>query len=233
MLTETIAGIDTIIVPGSATPRKHVVLLHGYGANNADLAPIASALSPHLPSVRWLMPNGFEPLGDLPFAFEGRQWFPLDRTDLDHYFQTKNYKAIGRLFINSLADAYERMLQYLKAADIPLQDLVLAGFSQGAMLATHVALKLPMPPSGLIALAGVMLPENGWEEAAQKRQTMPVFQAHGTLDMVLPFELAEHLAHLWRDNKVPHEFVSFPGGHEIPQLVLQGMYQFLRQQTTL
>ena len=230
MKKDTIAGTETIIVHGAAAAKKHVVLLHGYGANNADLAPIAETLSPHLPGITWLLPNGFEPLENLPFAFEGRQWFALDRSNLERYFLTKNYAALGRLFAPALDNACERLLRFLKAADVPLQDIILAGFSQGAMLASHVALRLPASPSGLIALSGIFLPENGWEAAAPLRKKMPVFQAHGIKDQVLPFELAKLLVELWRASDVPIEFVPFQGGHEIPPEVLQGLKQFLQRQ---
>ena len=63
-------------LPDKAT--SVVVLLHGYGADRADLLGLADPLSPHLPGTAFHAPDAPEPCANNPM---GRQWFPIPWLD--------------------------------------------------------------------------------------------------------------------------------------------------------
>ena len=100
--------------------------------------------------------------------------------------------------------------------DLELSQIVLGGFSQGSMLATDVALRLPDPPGLLCVLSGTLLCEDDWRELAAERGELPVFQSHGNQDPLLPFQAAEWLRDLFAESGMDVEFLPFTGPHTIP-----------------
>jgi phospholipase/carboxylesterase len=55
-----------------------------------------------------------------------------------------------------------------------------------------------------------------------------VFQSHGRLDPLLPFESAVALRGLLEEGGAQVDFVAFDGAHEIPPLVVDRLASFLR-----
>jgi len=110
---------------------------------------------------------------------------------------------------------------------LPYSHLTLGGFSQGAMIATDVALRLEEPPQGLAILSGTLLLEDTWRAKAKARAGLRVFQAHGRGDPVLSFQAAEALRDLWLDAQAAHEFLPFDGGHTITGEALTRLARFL------
>jgi len=121
-----------------------------------------------------------------------------------------------------------RLLDQLQARlGVTDSQLVLGGFSQGAMLALDVALHRAAPPAALVLMSGTLVNESEWQPRMTKLAGMPVFQSHGRRDPLLPFDVAEVL----RDRLIAAgarvEWVQFLGGHEIPPVVLDGVAKFL------
>ena len=76
---------------------------------------------------------------------------------------------------------------------LPMEKIIVGGFSQGSMLATDVALHLPHPVGGLIVWSGALINEPIWREQAQRQQQTTVVQTHGRTDPLLPISGAEDL----------------------------------------
>src|ERR1700748_67423 len=112
---------------GAAT--QLVVLLHGYGADGDDLIGLAPHWQKLLPGAAFVAPHAPD---RVPGAPSGFQWFPIARLD-PH--EVKNGVAMDAPRIGEFLDAE------LAAVDLPPERLVLAGFSQGAMLALHLGLR--------------------------------------------------------------------------------------------
>ena len=105
--------------------------------------------------------------------------------------------------------------------------LILAGFSQGGMLAMDVALAADPPVDRVAVLSGTLLSETLWR-GRMARPTKPVaFLTHGRQDGVLPFAGSERLKALLEENDFQVTWLAFEGGHEIPDLVLDGLRAFV------
>ena len=98
---------------------------------------------------------------------------------------------------------------------LPLSRVLLGGFSQGAMLATDVALRLEEAPLGLVALSGTLLVEDVWAPKAKARAGLHVFQTHGRNDPILSFLAATWLHELFVSSGMQVELHPFDGGHTI------------------
>jgi phospholipase/carboxylesterase len=230
-----LAGLDVEIFQAtSGPPRGCVVLCHGFGASGHDLVGLAPYLvkqHPRLADVRFVFPAGPIDLGELGFG-DARAWWMIDMVALQQLASKPDaLREFRKLEPEGMADArkavHALVMQLADATRLPMSKIVLGGFSQGAMIATDVALRLEEAPAGLVVLSGTLLLEDAWRAKATARAGLPVLQSHGTLDPVLPFAAAEWLAQLLRDAGMQHEFVPFTGGHTIPDGVLQKLGTFL------
>jgi phospholipase/carboxylesterase len=102
--------------------------------------------------------------------------------------------------------------------------VVLAGFSQGGMLATVVALRQPQLCDGL-ACFSTALPELSAEETAQL--DMPVFVGHGRFDTVIAPQHGLELAGKLEELGGRTSLYMFNGGHEITALELEAFCAWL------
>jgi phospholipase/carboxylesterase len=98
--------------------------------------------------------------------------------------------------------------------------LVLGGFSQGAMLACDVGLRLEPAPAALVLFSGSLINAPEWRQLAPRRRGLPVFQSHGREDPILPYGDAERARELLEEAGLEVEFLPFPGGHGIHPLAL-------------
>jgi phospholipase/carboxylesterase len=109
--------------------------------------------------------------------------------------------------------------------------LVLGGFSQGAMLATDVTLRAATPPAGLVVLSGSLLASEEWRPLMPGRSGLPVLQSHGRSDPILPYELAEQLKTELTQAGLLVEFHPWNGGHGIPAGVIDALGRFMARVT--
>ncbi|MFT4103225.1 MAG: dienelactone hydrolase family protein [Burkholderiaceae bacterium] len=121
-----------------------VVVLHGYGKSGENIKQrLAEPLSRQLPQVAFFAPDGFEPWeGE---GAPGRQWF--SRKDITPELRLRRVQAL-----------YPRLLalieRELAATGVPAERLVLAGFSQGAILSLHHAAVSTQRNARVLAYAG-------------------------------------------------------------------------------
>ena len=60
-----------------------------------------------------------------------------------------------------------------------------------------------------------------------------MLQSHGQQDALLPHAAAERLRDLLREAELEVEWLSFRGGHEIPDRVMEAMGRFITKATSL
>ncbi len=171
-------ALRTIVMPPQsdrAATGRSLVLLHGYGANAADLLPLRDALAPDWTAVALEAPLDLGPMG-MP---GGRAWFHLS-PDPEGGIAYDTEGAVA---------AMDRLAQdvpaALKAAGLAVEDAVVLGFSQGAMLGHGLVLHAQLPLLGLAACSGRLIPEV-FTPSATTPMDFPVFLSHGTHDELIP-----------------------------------------------
>lgn len=104
---------------------------------------------------------------------------------------------------------------------LPLSKFVIAGFSQGSMLALDVSLRLPQSPYACIIMSGILINRDEYVKLAGKRKELKIVQSHGTSDFVLPFVGATALRDVLIKSGVNVEFIQFNGAHQVPLELMQ------------
>jgi phospholipase/carboxylesterase len=205
-----------------------VILLHGFGAPGDDLVSLAGALAAPA-GTRFVFPEG--PLL-LNFGFgDSRAWWIIDMARIQADREAGRIRDLSNEVPRGLAQARERVLALLDDVQRRLKAdpraTVIGGFSQGAMLACDALLRTARPFAGLIQLSGTLLARQEWLPLMAKRKTLPVFQSHGTLDEILPYVMAERLRDEFVDAGLAVEWISFRGGHGIPEPVVNRLGSFI------
>lgn len=208
---------------------KWIILFHGYGADATDLAGLTDSFnfSDKISDqadrqCNWLFPNGplTVPIGP---GYSGRAWWTIRMSDISADLDWSQQRPQG---LDQAANTVMKMISSMKFA---WKDLILGGFSQGAMLATEVFLKAPETPAGLICLSGTMLSEPSWSELAVSRKGSTVLISHGEADQVLPHKGTQKLKTFFEKFEIKTQFVSFRGGHEIPKVVIDKMGSYIKE----
>jgi phospholipase/carboxylesterase len=154
-------------------PKQAVVLLHGYGSDGNDLIGLAPHWQGLLPDAVFISPNAPEPCRQFAFGF---QWFDIS-FDGDRLAKRQEGVMQARpVLLEFLEDLWSQ-------SGIAPEETILAGFSQGAMMALHTGLSMERPLMGIIAFSGAFLPPPGFGGATLAKT--PVCLVHGDSDDVV------------------------------------------------
>lgn len=238
-ITTSLGGLECrVLQEGDGPPRAAVVICHGFGAPGDDLVGLyeeLNSLAPALRGVRFVFPAAPLSLASMGYG-DARAWWLIDFEQIQA-LNAGDLEALQEFRKEEPAGMAKARAMMLKAIDelavqtgLPLSKLVLGGFSQGAMITTDLALRLPEPPAALVILSGTLLLEDVWRQKAKARAGLPIFQSHGRQDPILRFDAAERLRDLLTEAGSPPQWVPFDGPHAIPQSVLGKLAQFLAAQ---
>jgi phospholipase/carboxylesterase len=206
--------------------RAPLVLLHGYGSSAEQWLPFTQTI--HIPaSRRFVFPEAPETSPDGPSG--GRVWWRLDLAsyrapgnglpDLSHARPAGLGRSVETM--QRLLSDLQRRLGYRQ------DDLILGGFSQGAMIAADVGFRTQTPMKALVLLSGTVVDEPSWNASMRTRRGLPVFISHGRRDNILPFAISQRLQQTMRDAGLQVTWVPFEGGHEMPMEVVDALNAFL------
>jgi phospholipase/carboxylesterase len=193
------------IPPASGTPTHLLVMLHGWGADASDLAPLATVLN--LPNYQFIFPSAPFPHPEVP---GGKAWYALE---------TPNY--------NGLEESQQMLSDWLRSLEastgVPLSRTILSGFSQGGAMTLDVGSSLPL--AGLCSLSGYLhaKPHNG------DYPLPPVLIIHGTQDTVVPLKAAWQARDTFIALGAKVEYRDFEMGHEITSDAIEVLQAFIEK----
>ena len=172
----TIVLPDTLVHrvrPAAGTPEGALVLLHGRGADEADLLPFLDLLDPRRRLV------GITPGAPLFLPPGGRHWYAVPRVGHPDPATFAQTWATLTAFVDAIP----------AATGVPWERIILGGFSQGSVMAYALGLGVGRPsPAGIVAMSGFVPTVAGWEPDLAARSGLPVWIAHGRNDPVISVE---------------------------------------------
>jgi phospholipase/carboxylesterase len=207
-----------------------VVLLHGFGARGDDLCQLHRVMD--VPrELRFVFPEATLAPRELA-DYGGRAWWMIDTVAMQQSVATGRSRDRSDETPAGMAEAHARVTALLDAVQHELsaqpEQIVLGGFSQGAMLSCDVALRSERKLAGLVLLSTTLLCRRDWQPRMAARHELPIFQSHGRADPLLPFAVATELRDLFRAAGCNVDWHEFNGGHELSMDVLQALAKFLR-----
>ena len=193
-----------------------VVVLHGRGANEEDLLPIARSLPDSLHVVSLRAPDRLQ---------GGYTWYELDLSGGGlHQSQpdAADFERSRRLVTESIDAAIDEY-------GIDRDHIGLLGFSQGAITSLSLLLDDPDRYEWVVALHGY-LPESHSDVDPEGIADKPIFIAAGDADEVIPAARTEAAADRFETLGAAVEYTAYPGGHGIGPAEHEGLVEFVTEQ---
>jgi phospholipase/carboxylesterase len=188
-------------VINSSTPV--LIMLHGYGSNEADLFSLAKKFAPDylVLSLR----------GPLSTGNGGYCWFHLDFLPAQKFHY--DYKAAvdaGKLVTQTIESICKKYRP-------DTSSIYLLGFSQGAIISYDIALRNPRLISGVLALSGAIMQETRSLSIDHKTHSgLKMFVGHGIYDDVVRFSDGKDASDFLRSKGIRDvSFHEYPIGHAL------------------
>ncbi|WP_456444248.1 alpha/beta hydrolase [Thiolapillus sp.] len=188
--------------PGPA--RCSVIWLHGLGADGNDFLPLLPQLRiPGELGLRFVFPNAPRQPVTVNNGYVMPAWYDIHGMDL-----------LARIDVDGILRSTDYLLKLVDEETdrgIPPENILLAGFSQGGVIALAAALRSDQPLAGVMALS-TYLPR-----ALPLDSTVPrhIFQAHGRMDDVVPWQAARDARERLKDMGHQVEWHEYDMAHSL------------------
>ena len=157
-----------------------VVWLHGLGADGHDFEPIVPMLDLAAP-LRFVFPHAPMRKVTINAGAEMRAWYDID----------PRAPLAGVDDIRVSAEQIEALVDAEEERGIPRRNVVLAGFSQGGVIAFHLGLRSQTSFAGIMVLSTYLHDhERIGEEVSFASIDTPILMAHGQMDAMIPMARA-------------------------------------------
>jgi phospholipase/carboxylesterase len=213
--------LETVVVETGKSPTGTVIWLHGLGADGHDFEPVVPELVPAgARALRFVFPHAPVRPVTLNNGWAMRAWYDIYGLTREHRVDERGIRESGA--------AVEELIRTEMARGTASERIVLAGFSQGGVMALHTGLRFAHRLSGLIALSCYLAFERKLEaeRAAENRQT-PIFMAHGTADPIVPFEFGDASRRFLEGEDHPVEWRTYPIPHGVAPDEIDDIRAFL------
>lgn len=185
-------ALQTVEIPSNGDAEGSVIWLHGLGADGHDFEGIVPELRlDGVLDLRFVFPHAPVRGVTINNGMSMRAWYDIFSLDRGGPQDEAGVRGSGELLLQLIDKERER--------GVPVNKILLAGFSQGGAIALHTALRYPERLAGLMALS-TYLPLHSFFDAevvsnpqSQDRQ-LPILMAHGSFDPVLPMILGQRSA---------------------------------------
>ena len=192
-----------IIKPEDKNINNAVILLHGYGGDGNDIAPVTINWKRFLPNTIFICPDGPETCSINP---TGYQWFDLNSED-EEYITKKASEAekILKEFIVEIKNEFNLLNS----------NICLSGFSQGCMMSINIGLSEKEKFAGIIGFSGKIINRNELGNRILSRPSTLLI--HGDQDEIVPPVNLLEAKDFFERNKIDITTKMLKGcGHNIP-----------------
>lgn len=192
-----------------ADARAALILLHGRGASAGDILMLAQEL--YHPHYAYLAPQA-----------AGNSWYPL--SFLSPIQQNEPW-------LSSALEAVDALVRQVETGGIPLDRIVLGGFSQGACLASEYAGRNPSRYGGLLLFSGGLIgPPGGLSTYRGDMQGTPVFLGCSDVDFHIPSQRVLETVQVFESLAASVTYRLYPQmGHTINRDEIEQARALLRQ----
>lgn len=211
--------LDYIELESKPNANSCIIWLHGLGADGHDFEPIVPELDLGDLAVRFIFPHAPMRSVTINEGEEMRAWY-----DFIPHSETG-----GSSDIEVSAALIQELIDEQTAKGISHDRIILAGFSQGGVIALQLGLRLDKRIAGIVALSTYLHDAIKTEEQRHDANlALPILMVHGTMDPMIPIMRAatsrENLIRLGYDV----QWKDYPMGHQVCLEELGDISAFLR-----
>lgn len=179
-----------------------LLLIHGYGSNEADLFSFAAELPKEYYIVSARAPYDMQYGSYAWYAIN----FDADQNKFSDNDQARTSRDLIVKFIDELSANYP----------IDAQNITLIGFSQGSILSYAVALSHPEKVQRVVAMSGYVNPDILDENYLRNSYSnLKIFTSHGTVDQVIPVEWGRKATPFLEKLGINTIYKEYPIGHGV------------------
>ncbi|SHG27329.1 phospholipase/carboxylesterase [Flavobacterium micromati] len=187
-----------------------LLLLHGYGSNEADLFSFAEELPEDYYIISARAPYDMQYGSYAWYAIN----FDADQNKFSDNEQARSSRDLIAKFIDELVQNYA----------IDAENVSLIGFSQGSILSYAVALSYPEKVQKVVAMSGYLnLDIVADDYLKNSLSTLKIFASHGTVDQVIPVAWARKTPAILENLGIAVTYKEYPIGHGVAP---QNFYDF-------
>ena len=175
--------LDIIEKEVGENPKYLILWLHGLGADATDFLPLVESFSfcRTYPAI-FVFPNAPVRSVTINQGSSMRAWYDITQIDIK---ASANLRHIQDSFL-----ALEQILTEYVQKGIPEKNILVAGFSQGGVMACELGLKSKYEIRAVVGLSCYLTQR--WEKIFPTKKTPPAFfLGHGTEDPIVSFVLGE------------------------------------------
>jgi len=177
--------LPAVVVDTGPNPDASVIWLHGLGdTGHGWSAAVPELALPKSLAVRFLFPHAPSMPVTINQGYVMPAWYDLRAADVNARADVAGVRASR--------DRIEALIAAEKARGVKPNRIVLAGFSQGGVIALYAGLRHAERLGGIVGLSTYVVdPDSLAKEASPPNRDVPIFMAHGTQDPVVQFRWAE------------------------------------------
>ncbi|XOV84416.1 MAG: alpha/beta hydrolase [bacterium] len=211
--------LECLTVSTGDNPGGCVIWMHGLGADASDFEPIVPML-PLARPLKFVFPNA--PIRPITIngGAEMRGWYDID----------PGAPLAGGADIEASAASIAALIEAEVDAGIPSNQIALAGFSQGGVIALHLGLAYPHKLAGIMALSTYLHDhENIASRLDFANVDTPVFMAHGLSDPMIPITRAITARETLLGLNYRVQWHEYAMGHQVCPQEIQDIAAWLNQ----
>ncbi|QRV25103.1 alpha/beta hydrolase [Marinomonas foliarum] len=201
--------LPSVVVETHEQPDAAIIWLHGLGSDGHDFESLVPALS-LLPTlkVRFVFPHAPRRPVTINGGMEMRAWYDIYEMTLERKVDMAN--------INESCAQVEQLIQDQIDQGISPSRIILAGFSQGGVIAYQTALHTKYQVAGVLALSTYLVNGDKVEEADScvNGQT-PILIHHGSQDPVVSPALSIQARDLLLSKGYSVEYKAYEMPHSV------------------
>ncbi len=214
--------LTTVEIDPKSPPRAAVIWMHGLGADAHDFEPIVPHLGLEGLGVRFVFPNAPRQPVTINGGMVMPAWYDVLSMDIP-----RREDAAG---LRASEAALRQLIEAEVARGIPPEAIVLAGFSQGGVMALQTGLRHPEALGGILALSCYLpLKDHVAAERHPANQNIPIFFAHGRFDPVIPMAYGKASVERLEALGYAVEWREYPMEHAVSPEEIQDIGQWFRR----
>jgi len=214
--------IDRIEINPTTKARGTVIWLHGLGASGDDFVPVGKQLNMENLNLKFIFPHAPMQPVTINGGYVMRAWYDIIAMFFDgHADESGMQQAVAQI---------HQLIAEEEQKGTASEKILLAGFSQGAVISLLAGLTYSKKLAGILALSGYLPhPEPTVAKTTLANQQTPVFLGHGTGDTVVPCFLGEKVFNALKNNDHPVEWHQYLMAHSVCLEEIQDITEWLKK----